>query len=121
MNRMFLAVIAFGCLVAGCASSSPNNSNSDAGCTQPNDAPNNTDVDASSNDAKAKCVGKQSATHSVDDNMDCSSRGPTLVGCGSDNYNFTCVDLTTNPYNCGSCGWTCPVGARCVDARCECN
>lgn len=40
---------------------------------------------------------------------------PGLTHCG-----VLCVDLTTDPGNCGSCGNACPTGASCQNGSCSC-
>jgi len=34
--------------------------------------------------------------------------------------NFECVDLLTDPVNCGGCGVVCPAGTSCENGQCEC-
>lgn len=49
-----------------------------------------------------------------------------ISGCESDietcdfECNFECVDLLTDPYNCGGCGVVCPAGTTCENASCQC-
>jgi hypothetical protein len=47
-------------------------------------------------------------------------------GCGSNvepcdfKCNFECVDLLTDPVNCGGCGVVCPAGTTCENGSCQC-
>jgi hypothetical protein len=41
----------------------------------------------------------------------CADRRLSICGAG-------CVDLQTDPFNCGACGTPCPAGVACEDGRC---
>jgi hypothetical protein len=42
---------------------------------------------------------------------------PDITGCGS--ATRLCVDLATDPVNCGACGNVCPAGVGCSAGRCQ--
>ncbi len=53
----------------------------------------------------------------------CDDTGHCPCGKGMSFCHGKCVDDTeflSNPFNCGGCGWKCPVDGLCVDGKCRC-
>jgi hypothetical protein len=52
----------------------------------------------------------------------CGSGGTACQACtgGTSCCAGTCVNLQTNPNNCGACGHICPPGQSCVSGACQC-
>lgn len=52
----------------------------------------------------------------------CGGSGPDCTGAAT-NYccGTSCVDLTQNPNNCGSCGFQCNANAYCFGSTCQCD
>jgi hypothetical protein len=46
--------------------------------------------------------------------------GPPACPTGQTSCGGTCVDLSTNPSNCGTCGHACVSGSSCVSGACVC-
>jgi hypothetical protein len=43
---------------------------------------------------------------------------PDSICCADSPADIRCVDTTTDPFHCGSCGRQCQIGERCIDGEC---
>ncbi|HLK35557.1 MAG TPA: hypothetical protein VKU41_02310, partial [Polyangiaceae bacterium] len=85
-------------------------------------APNANAPDGSSGDTRDDVAerdegGDGRGSSALPDSGEAASQDCAGARCGSAG---TCVDTSTDPSNCGSCGVACPNGAKCSDGACTC-
>ena len=68
------------------------------------------------------CVGDQCVPTSCDQSppgQECAANTGGLGICCQTFFSASCADISSDPQNCGGCGWACASGETCVNGACQ--